>query len=388
MRSRLTEPCTLVQKGDHLGFHFTESPGAIAYGFNPETPTALSYVSPDPEFTIEINDTIRFSSLPFPYDFYAATYIDSDIASYSIDPESDFVKCPESLFIPDYTAPGVTSTDKTTSESGLHGPQGPPGPEGPVGSTGPRGLPGIPGSDGRPGNQGPSGSTGATGIQGPKGDPGPPGSSGSDPVFDRNIQDLDFTESVLSLTYLIWLVVLSVAFLIMLIIIIAMCCAGRKRKYFVTREKEPIPGDKLHDSGRFMAEPIIVVDSGNIGEKKFNRVPSPASVKESANVSVIKTEDPTLKSAPQETPDEPKLTKTSTSTSDVGVKTVVPNIYESAAPKVKAPVRGGSGSYPGRSRLMESQMLSFELSAEDLEFSKSLHEDDYSYSSMPNNMVY
>ena len=184
-----------VRQGDRLGVYMEDTPGAVAYTFDAAQPMALGKTFGDEDPT-EVNSTLTFDRLNFPYDFSMAAYVDTDLNKYDSEGDSNFVTCPTGLLVPDYAPIQVPVDQILAGEQGPQGEQGPPGPAGPKGEQGPRGEKGEQGTLGEQGQQGvqgeqgpmgPAGPQGKRGLQGPQGEkgergergpPGPPGPSG------------------------------------------------------------------------------------------------------------------------------------------------------------------------------------------------------------------
>ncbi len=178
--SRLTEPCIRVRSGDRLGVYFEESPGAISYRFNDQTPNAFAHTRENHTDPYGTREVVRFDSLVFPYDFSAAAHIDSFLDYYNdTDPDADYVPCPPELKIPDYNT-SVVLTTTPEPITGAPGATGPPGPRGPTGRQGPAGQMGATGPQGPQGEMGEPGVNGTAGATGPTGEVGATGMTGPD----------------------------------------------------------------------------------------------------------------------------------------------------------------------------------------------------------------
>ena len=258
-----------MKQNDRLGVYLEEAPGAVSYIFDASSPTALNHRLDNDTATYNSGDVYAFDALVFPYDFAVAAYIDVDPSHYAnTDPDADFVDCHRGVLIPDYVDLGVMTTTTTPPPTGAPGATGPrgvmgatgpqgeagevgaPGAEGPMGVTGSMGAtgatgsagkdgadgsPGVNGVDGAAGPRGPKGEKGETGNMGPAGTPGKiiyvtNGShpiEGLNPVLPGSRPSSIFTTETMSMSYLIWLIILSVA-IVVLVIVIAIV-ATRKR---------------------------------------------------------------------------------------------------------------------------------------------------------------
>ena len=109
-----------MRSGDRLGVYFQEKPGAIAYKFDAERPMALGKTFGSDAPT-QVNETLTFDRLNFPYDFSCAAYIHTDLAHYA-EETGDLVPCPVGLVVPDYTP---IQAPAPVGEKGEQGPAGP-----------------------------------------------------------------------------------------------------------------------------------------------------------------------------------------------------------------------------------------------------------------------
>ena len=73
MSSKLL-PCIRVQAGDKMGIFQESREGAVSYAFDASEPSALVYQPQEGE-SLNINDTIAFDTLVFPYDISVQAYI-------------------------------------------------------------------------------------------------------------------------------------------------------------------------------------------------------------------------------------------------------------------------------------------------------------------------
>ncbi len=244
--------CFRVRSGDRLGVHFEAAPGAVAYTFDPDRPKALGKTfgqEPSPE----VNGTLTFDRLNFPYDFSMAAFVDTDLGRYA--GLGDVVRCPDDLRVPEYDPIEAPEVPGEPGPQGPKGDAGPPGPEGPQGEQGPEGEKGEEGPQGEQGIPGPQGPQGEVGRQGPKGDVGPAGPKGDkgergekgpagppgppaslnpngilpgDGFKAAKMTDPEEPMSMWIWIFLIWLAVVTIALLLLFILFY---CYYRKRRH-------------------------------------------------------------------------------------------------------------------------------------------------------------
>ena len=225
-----------VQRGDRLGVYFEEAPGAVAYTFDADSPTALGTTV---EQAVMVGNKTFFNSLSFPYDFSLAAYFDADIETYNDSlSESQFVSCPRGLLVDDFV-PIALNTTTIAPITGRPGDTGPPGPTGEQGEQGPAGADGLDGmmgatgergdagEDGALGPMGSTGWTGAAGEAGEKGERGAAGSAGRGTAVASTDDDQGI--QVISIILLIWLIIVTI--LLIIFIIITVCVYRRYRRH-------------------------------------------------------------------------------------------------------------------------------------------------------------
>jgi hypothetical protein len=131
------------------------------------------------------------------------------------------------IYLSDNTSYTIALPPGTPGETGPIGPTGPQGIPGPAGDTGPQGeqgeqgIQGIQGLIGLPGPTGligPVGSQGPIGLTGPQGLVGEKGEQGIQGYSYTDTEEVKVTEAPTWM--LIWLIVLSIAFLAL----VAVCC--------------------------------------------------------------------------------------------------------------------------------------------------------------------
>lgn len=242
--------CAEVKKGDRLGLYTVISPGAVAYNFDTQQPSTKSYTLDGTHEYIADGTTVPFDLLVYPYKFSVAAFIDTDMSKYQ---DLGNIACPSTLVVPSETVvstlapvtpvPGKQGATGEAGKDGAQGATGPRGAQGPWGGKGETGMPGQPGATGpqgpvgHTGKPGPRGVVGATGVEGPKGDKGdngyngtkgdtgPPGpvSGAQQSSLDALLQDCSWCQNLvspyLSLVMLIWLIVISIVFVIVVIFI-------------------------------------------------------------------------------------------------------------------------------------------------------------------------
>ena len=69
--------CPRVQPGDRLGIYLEESPGSVAYSFEPSNPMTLGFTNTNLSRPIRPGEKAMFESLTFPYFFSVVAFIDT-----------------------------------------------------------------------------------------------------------------------------------------------------------------------------------------------------------------------------------------------------------------------------------------------------------------------
>lgn len=248
IHTRQDYKCIRVKEDDRLGIYFDQAPGSVAYTFQSDGIQTYQYEVKNGTTRPTKGTSVLFDTLPYPYRFSAAAYIDTDVSKYSVN-ANGVVTCPTTVTIPLNIPPQGTGRVGAT---GATGPAGAVGATGPAGKDGANGLPGVPGQQGLMGFQGvtgatgPEGPAGATGLRGPagangkdgapgaRGRAGPPGPSGKGAntgpsSIEALLGGCEWCEKLLNpyliLGLIIWLIIITI-----LALIIIACYIHKRRQ--------------------------------------------------------------------------------------------------------------------------------------------------------------